>query len=159
MRMTRHKQFLYEGGLKVPLIIADFSKSKPEIKAGTINESLISGIDLGVSSLNLAGIPIPDYMTGRTIFDKSSQAREFVISTRDRCDFTIDRIRSVRSKEFKKYVNFKLHASTIFLFRSPLFSITRRRGIFYFFELSHKIGYILKTYFIANSFDGKAPIF
>ncbi|WP_273567256.1 sulfatase-like hydrolase/transferase [Maribacter halichondriae] len=28
MRMTRHKQFLYDGGLHVPLIIADYTKKK-----------------------------------------------------------------------------------------------------------------------------------
>jgi len=35
-------------------------------------------------------------MEGRNLF--SDHPREYVISTRDRCDFTIDRIRSVRSK-------------------------------------------------------------
>ena len=45
-------------------------------------------------------------MEGRDIFNESIGPREFVISTRDRCDFTIDRIRSVRSKEFKYIRNF-----------------------------------------------------
>lgn len=103
MRMTRHKQFLYDGGLQVPLIIADFSNGD-KIGSG-INSDLISGLDLGTSSLALANIPIPDYMEGKNIFDNSEE-REYVISTRDRCDFTIDRIRSVRSKEFKYIKNF-----------------------------------------------------
>lgn len=106
MRLTRHKQFLYEGGIQVPLIITHFTEKETTIKAGTIKEELISGIDLGVSSLNLAGIPIPEYMTGQTIFDASKKPRTHVISTRDRCDFTIDRIRSVRSKEYKYIRNF-----------------------------------------------------
>ena len=105
MRLTRHKQFLYEGGIHVPLIIADF-RDKPTLKAGTTNEDLISGIDLGVSSLALAGIPIPNYMEGKNMFDKENLAREYVISTRDRCDFTIDRIRSVRTKDYKYIRNF-----------------------------------------------------
>ncbi len=107
MRLTRNKQFLYDGGLRVPLIMVDYRENKQlKMKAGSINDDLISGIDLGTSSLALAGIPIPDYMEGRNIFDEAIAPREFVISTRDRCDFTIDRIRSVRSKEFKYIRNF-----------------------------------------------------
>ena len=105
MRLTRHKQFLYEGGIRVPLIIADF-RSPNEMRVGSINEDLISGIDFGPSSLALAGIPIPTSMEGINIFDESSEPREYVISTRDRCDFTIDRIRSVRSKDYKYIRNF-----------------------------------------------------
>lgn len=105
MRMTRNKQFLYDGGIQVPLIIADFTKQNKTLPAGTINEDLIAGLDLGTSSLALAGIERPEYMEGRNMFDETKK-REYVISTRDRCDFTIDRIRSVRSKEFKYIRNF-----------------------------------------------------
>ncbi len=105
MRMTRNKQFLYDGGIQVPLIIADFTKQNKALQAGTINEDLIAGLDLGTSSLALAGIERPTYMEGRNMFDEKEK-REYVISTRDRCDFTIDRIRSVRSKEFKYIRNF-----------------------------------------------------
>lgn len=104
MRITRNKQFLYDGGLHVPLIMADFrSDSKAK---GTVNEDLVNGIDIGTTSLGLAGIEIPAYMEGIDVFDSATPPREFVISTRDRCDFTIDRIRSVRSKEFKYIRNF-----------------------------------------------------
>ena len=106
MRLTRHKQFLYEGGIHVPLIIADF-RNNEKIDQGIINSNLISGIDLGTSALALANISIPEYMEGQDIFDSSLNPREYVISTRDRCDFTIDRIRSVRSKDYKYIRNFK----------------------------------------------------
>ena len=105
MRMTRNKQFLYDGGIQVPLIIADFTKQNDALPAGTISEDLIAGLDLGTSSLALAGIERPAYMEGRNMFDEKEK-RKYVISTRDRCDFTIDRIRSVRSKEFKYIRNF-----------------------------------------------------
>jgi arylsulfatase A-like enzyme len=104
MRMTRNKQFLYDGGIKVPLIIADFTKTNKNLTKGKTNTDLISGLDLGTSSLKLAGIEIPDHMEGQDMF--SNKKRDYVISTRDRCDFTIDRIRSVRSKEFKYIKNF-----------------------------------------------------
>lgn len=105
MRLTRNKQFLYEGGLKVPLIIADFTSSK-NIAKGKTSTDLVSGLDLGPSALALANIAIPEYIEGRNIFDGDLGARDFVISTRDRCDFTIDRIRSVRSKGHKYIRNF-----------------------------------------------------
>jgi arylsulfatase A-like enzyme len=104
MRLTRHKQFLYDGGLHVPLIIADF-RHVGKIGSGTVNTDLVSGLDLGTSSLALAELPIPGYMEGKNIFIESNE-RKYIVSTRDRCDFTIDRIRSVRSKEFKYIKNF-----------------------------------------------------
>ena len=106
MRLTRNKQFLYDGGLQVPLIIADFREGKSKIQAGSVNSDLMAGLDLGTTALALAEIPIPENMEGRDIFNNAIAPREYVISTRDRCDFTIDRIRSVRSNEFKYIRNF-----------------------------------------------------
>ena len=105
MRITRHKQFLYEGGIRVPLIIADFTKSK-NIGSATTYDGLVSGIDLGPTSLALADISIPNDVEGNDLFNPLGKERTFVISTRDRCDFTIDRIRSVRTKEYKYIRNF-----------------------------------------------------
>jgi arylsulfatase A-like enzyme len=100
MRITRHKQFLYDGGLRVPLIIADFREGGVTPR-GETDDALLSGIDLGTTSLALAGIPIPEAMEGVDVFADDFDGREYAISTRDRCDFTIDRIRSVRSTRFK----------------------------------------------------------
>ena len=88
------------------MIVADFSKTIGNLSSGTINEDLISGLDLGTSSLALADIVIPSYMEGQNMFIDSYE-RDYVVSSRDRCDFTIDRIRSVRSKEYKYIRNFK----------------------------------------------------
>lgn len=105
MRITRNKQFLYDGGTHVPLIIADFTNSIKKLPAHTTNENLISGLDLGITSLGLANIPIPNYMEGKNFLDKKF-TQNYIISTRDRCDFSIDRIRSVRSKKYKYIKNF-----------------------------------------------------
>ena len=105
MRLTRNKQFLYDGGIHVPFIIADFS-GRFNLEAGSVDDQLIGGIDIGPSSLALAGIEIPENIEGRDFFSKNDPEREYVISTRDRCDFTIDRIRSVRSKDYKYIRNF-----------------------------------------------------
>jgi arylsulfatase A-like enzyme len=99
---VRGKQFLYEGGIHTPLIV----RWPGHLKAGTKNARLISNIDLAPAAMALAGIEIPDYMQGRDFLQKSSTPREYVFAMRDRCDGTIDRIRAVRTQDFKYIRNF-----------------------------------------------------
>ncbi len=98
---VRHKQFLYEGGIHIPLIIRG-----PGIKAGDVRTDVVEHIDLAATSLAAAGIDIPDFMFSRNILADNYQPREFAFSARDRCDETIDHIRSVRSTDFKYIRNF-----------------------------------------------------
>ncbi|QGJ71044.1 Arylsulfatase [Planctomycetales bacterium 10988] len=95
-RMHRHKQFLYEGGIQMPFILTG-----PTIDAGKVRDDLISGIDLGPTSLNLAGIEIPDYCEGVDILAKNYEPREFIVAARDRCDHTIEQMRALVTKRFK----------------------------------------------------------
>jgi len=104
MRFLRHKQFLYEGGIKVPFIA--YWKGNPQVVTPGNRDELISGLDISATSLAVAGIDIPDYFEGKNLFSGNYKAKDFVISARDRCDFTIDRIRSVRTKRFKYIRNF-----------------------------------------------------
>jgi arylsulfatase A-like enzyme len=100
MRLPRHKQFLYEGGIRVPLIVAGSGLPK-----GHVRSDLVTGIDISATSLALAGIPIPDHMQGKNMFSDYFD-REYVITARDRCDFTIDRVRAVVSDRYKYIRNF-----------------------------------------------------
>lgn len=100
MLLPRHKQFLYEGGLRVPLIIAG-----PGLPEGAVRKGLVSAIDLGPTSLAMAGIKVPPHMEGRDMFAKGYR-RTYVVGARDRCDYTIDRIRAVVTKRFKYLRNF-----------------------------------------------------
>lgn len=103
-KTMRDKQFLYDGGVHMPLIIS--APGNPSLlNQKGIREDMVSLLDLTATSLALAGIEIPDYMESKDIFAKNFK-REYVVSVRDRCDFTIDRIRSVRSKDFKYIRNF-----------------------------------------------------
>jgi len=96
MGSVRHKQFCYGGGTHVPLIV-----SRPDGKApNQLDRRLVSSLDISATSLALAGIPIPDWMDGQDIFNSSSN-RNYVVSARDRCDYTIDRIRSIRTRDFR----------------------------------------------------------
>ena len=100
----RNKQFLYDGGIHVPFIVSYFGND-PRIKKGLVRDDLVSGVDFGATTLALAGFPVPDYMDGMNVFDEGFK-RDYVVSARDRCDFTIDRIRSVRTMQYKYIKNF-----------------------------------------------------
>ena len=98
-RMHRHKQFLYEGGVRVPCMVAGPNIDK------AVRDDLISGIDLAATTLQMAGIARPAAMQGRDIFGDNFN-RKFVISARDRCDYTIDKIRAVTTKRYKYICNY-----------------------------------------------------
>ncbi len=98
---ARGKQFLYDEGIHVPLIIAG-----PGILAGKVRDDVVEHIDIAALSLAAAGIPVPSNMQARDILAKDYVARDAVFSARDRCDETVDHIRSVRTKDFKYIRNF-----------------------------------------------------
>jgi len=98
---ARGKQFLYEEGVLIPFIVWAPERFKPEKR-----NDLIAHIDMSVTSLHLAGIKIPAHMQGRPLFGKSAKPREYVVSARDRCDETVDRIRGIRQGDFKYIRNF-----------------------------------------------------
>lgn len=97
----RHKQFCYEGGVHVPLII-----SGPGIPQNATRTELMSALDISATSMALAGIPLPGHLQGHDLFAADHQPRKYVVSARDRCDFTIDRIRTVRTDKFRYIKNF-----------------------------------------------------
>lgn len=99
---VRGKQFLYDGGIHAPLIV----RWPKHLQSGERNKRLVSNIDLAPAILNLANIQVPTYMQGLDFMGKTSKPREYVFAARDRCDETIDRIRAVRTKDFKYIRNF-----------------------------------------------------
>ena len=98
---ARGKQFLYDEGLHVPLVIQG-----PGIPAGLVRTDLVEHIDIAALSLGLAGIEIPKVMQASDILAKDYQPRDAVFSARDRCDESVDHIRSVRTLRFKYIRNF-----------------------------------------------------
>ncbi|MCB1236384.1 MAG: sulfatase-like hydrolase/transferase, partial [Verrucomicrobiae bacterium] len=94
---ARGKQFLYEEGIHIPFVVW----GPGLVPGGTVRDDLVALIDLGAASLQLAGIAVPDWMQGRPLFGPDARPRDFVVSARDRCDETVDRIRCVRAGDFK----------------------------------------------------------
>lgn len=99
----RHKQFCYEGGVHVPLMIAGKHLA---LRAGTVRNELTSGLDIPATTLAMAGVPLPEYLDGQDLFSPNYKPRKYVISARDRCDYTIDRIRTVRSDKYRYIRNY-----------------------------------------------------
>lgn len=101
----RGKQYLYEEGIRVPLIV-----SLPNGRfAGSTRNDLVNQIDVSATSLGLADIAIPNHIQGRDFFATNYASRKAVFSARDRCDETVEILRSVRTKRFKYIRNFMSH--------------------------------------------------
>jgi arylsulfatase A-like enzyme len=56
------KRFMYEPGLRVPLIMRG-----PGIVAGGTPDAFVANIDLAPTFLDLAGVPVPESMQGRSV--------------------------------------------------------------------------------------------
>ena len=100
--MVRGKQFLYEGGIHIPLIV----RWPGQIEPGTVSDAFVSTIDLCPTWMTLAGVEVPDYMQGQVFLGPDARERDCIFAARDRCDETDDRIRCVRTERYKYIRNF-----------------------------------------------------
>jgi arylsulfatase A-like enzyme len=105
----RGKQFCYEEGLNVPLIIR-WPKKFPvpkHFEAGKVDTRLLAAIDLAPTLLTLVGADKPAKMQGEVFLgDKASPPRRYVFGARDRCDETVFRLRTVRDDRYRYIRNF-----------------------------------------------------
>ena len=106
---VRGKQWCYDSGLHVPLIIRwPASRAAPKwIKPGAIDNRLIASIDFLPTMLDVAGMKRPARMQGRIFLgDRTAAPREYIFGARDRCDETVARFRTVRDRRFRYIRNF-----------------------------------------------------
>ena len=108
---ARGKQFLYDEGTHVPMILRGPGvPTGPVRQDGTVRvevrEDLALLIDLAPTSLAAAGIAIPAGVQGKNLLAPDQAPRREVFASRDRCDETVDRIRSVRDGEWLYIRNF-----------------------------------------------------
>lgn len=108
--LPRAKRWLYDSGLRVPLIVRvpqpyrEWAGIGPP---GSVNEELISLMDLGPTMLSLADAPVPQHMHGRAFLGPQSQPEpDYVFAARDRIDSAYDMVRSARSRHFRYLRNF-----------------------------------------------------
>ncbi len=108
--LPRAKRWLYDSGTRIPLIIRIPEKwrVKGQGKPGTVDDQLISSLDFGNTTLNLAGLPAPPVTQGRAFLGKNlSPPRDYVYGARDRMDERYDIIRSVRDKRYRYIRNYE----------------------------------------------------
>jgi N-sulfoglucosamine sulfohydrolase len=101
--LFRGKQFLYDGGIHIPLMVR-FPDGRA---AGTVKDDFVSAIDIAPTLLGFAGIRPPAGATqGQDIFGPAYQPRTHIFAARDRMDISIDRMRAVRTKDYKYIRNY-----------------------------------------------------
>lgn len=99
----RAKRWLYDAGIRVPLIVRWPGRLPP----GTVDERLVSLMDLGPTVLSIAGVPIPGHLQGKAFLgEQATSPREFVFAARDRIDESYDFVRAVRDRRYKYIRNF-----------------------------------------------------
>jgi len=118
--LPRAKRWIYDSGLRIPLIIhvpAKWRKlAMPEnpnaVKPGTVSDDLIAFIDFAPTMLSLAGIKIPDHIQGKAFLgSQKAESRRYIFAARDRMDEAYDLIRAVRDKRYKYIRNYMPHLS------------------------------------------------
>jgi arylsulfatase A-like enzyme len=98
------KRELYDRGLKVPMIIR-FPNAE---KAGTVDNQLISFVDLAPTILSLANVRVPKYIQGQAFLgnQKAKMPRKYIYAARDRMDTEYDRVRAVSDGRYKYLKNY-----------------------------------------------------
>ena len=101
--LPRAKRFVYDSGLRVPLIV----RWPGQLKPGTVNDELVCLFDLGATALSLVGVPIPRHMQAQAILGAQRKApRQYAFAHRDRMDEAPDMMRSVIEKRYHYIRNF-----------------------------------------------------
>lgn len=98
----RGKGYLHDPGLHIPLMVYYPKK----YKGGQVRTDVVSATDITASILDAAGVDVPDYMSGKPIFEKKSK-RNYVYGARDLWDEIEEQSRAVTSGKWKYIRNDK----------------------------------------------------
>lgn len=97
----RGKQFLYDGGLHIPMIM----RWPGVVKPGSVSDDLVMAIDIDATILDAAGITPPVPLHGKNLLGKEVKKRKYIFASRNKMDETHDAMRAIRSKDFKLILN------------------------------------------------------
>ncbi len=102
--MFRSKNWLYDSGTKVPLIVKWPLQFHPENKV----EDLVSFVDFAPTILTFAGVKPPKHFQGKVFIGKlKGNPKEYVFLSRDGSSAVNEKIRGVRDKQYKYIKNYK----------------------------------------------------
>lgn len=106
---VRGKQFCYDEGLLVPLLIR-WPKDVPppeHFHPGSVDGRILDAVDLAPTMLDIAGAKKPAKMEGRIFLGpRAATPRTYSFGARDRCDETVFRFRTVRDLRYRYIRNF-----------------------------------------------------
>ena len=108
--LPRAKRWLYDSGTRIPLIVRIPEKFRvgTQGRPGEVSDRLVSSIDFGPTTLNLAGLTIPEHVQGQPFLGANLPApREFIFGARDRMDERYDIIRMARNRRFQYIRNYE----------------------------------------------------
>ena len=98
----RGKGYLQDPGLRIPFIIY-YPK---QFVGGQVRKEVVSATDITASIVDFAGVEVPSYMTGKSIFNKNFD-REFAYGARDLWDEVEEKSRGITSSEWSYIRNDK----------------------------------------------------
>lgn len=93
----RGKQFLYDGGIRIPMIMRRPDKVKP----GQVSDNLVMSNDIYATILEPAGVKPPVPVHGSSLYSHRIKTRKYIFATCDKMDETHDAMRVIRSKDHK----------------------------------------------------------
>lgn len=97
----RGKGYLYEPGLRLPLIV-----NWPQGLEGDIEDNrMVASTDVAATILDVAGITLPEYMTARSFIKPDENPREYVYSARDLWDEILEQSRAITTDRYRYIKN------------------------------------------------------
>ncbi len=133
--MPRGKRWLYESGLRVPMIVSVPGKLqhlvKGQYKTGTTSNRLVSFVDLVPTVLSLAGKAAPAHLHGKAFLGPhATPDPEYIFGFRDRMDERYDMSRAIRDQRFTYIRNFKPQrpqgSYLDYMFKTPTTQVWKR---------------------------------
>lgn len=110
--LGRSKRFMFESGLRVPLIIRvpEAYQHLIDVEPGGTSDRMVSFVDFAPTVLTLAGLPLPDQFQGQPIMgEEIPPSPQYAFSFRSRMDEVYDLARSARNERFRYVRNYNPH--------------------------------------------------
>lgn len=124
--LLRGKQWLYETGTHVPLVI----HWPGQVKPGSLRPDLCTLLDVSATTLAAAGVDPGYRLHGRSLVGPRGKPPGAIFTARDRCGVAVDHIRAIRTQRFRLIRNFRpdrpySQHNPYILTQYPTFSVMR----------------------------------
>lgn len=90
------KGYLHDAGLRIPLLV-HYPKG---IKGGQVNTNITSATDITATILEIAGLEVPEYMTGQSFWNGKAPRQES-FGARDLWDEVDEKVRAISTSEYR----------------------------------------------------------